>query len=208
MGDLPSNPASSVRGPKYVIKKAKTPVLSAEEARTLFDAIDTGTLAGLRDQALIGVMVYSFAHVSAVLGMNVEDYYQQGKRFWIRLHEKGGKHHEVPAHHKAQDYLDEYLAAAGSAGEKGTPLFRTLDRRRQLTGDRMERREALAMIKRRSRQAASARPSAATPSGRPGSPATWRTAGGSRRPSRSRRTKARGRRICTTVHKTSSACTR
>ena len=33
---VPMNPASSVRGPKYVVKKGKTPVLSAEEARELF----------------------------------------------------------------------------------------------------------------------------------------------------------------------------
>ena len=58
-------------------------------------------------------MVYSFARVSAVVGMRVEDYYQQGKRWWLRLQEKGGKHHAVPVHHKAEAYLDAYLAAAG-----------------------------------------------------------------------------------------------
>ena len=63
-------------------------------------------------------MVYSFARVSAVVGMNVEDYYQQGKRCWLRLQEKGGKQHEVPAHHKAEEYLDAYIAAAGIAKKK------------------------------------------------------------------------------------------
>jgi integrase/recombinase XerD len=58
-------------------------------------------------------MVYRFERVSAVVGMNVEDYYQQGKRWWIRLHVKGGKHHEVPAHHKAEEYLDAFITAAG-----------------------------------------------------------------------------------------------
>ena len=65
---------------------------------------------GLRDRALIGVMVFSFARVSAVIGMNGEDYYPDGKRWWFRLHEKGGKFHEVPAHHKAEEYLDAYTA--------------------------------------------------------------------------------------------------
>jgi len=60
------------------------------------------SLSALRDRALIGVMVYSFARIGAVLGMNVEDYYQQGKRYWLRLHEKGGKEHAVPVHHKAE----------------------------------------------------------------------------------------------------------
>src|SRR5205085_891875 len=101
------------------------------------DAIDTDTIGGLRDRALIAVMVYSFARVGAVVGMDGEDYYQQGKRFWFRLHEKGGKRHEVPAPHRAEEYLDAYLAASGGAGRKGVPLFRTLDRRRQLTNERI-----------------------------------------------------------------------
>ena len=78
-------------------------------------------------------MVYSFARVSAAVAMDVEDYYQQGKRWWFRLHEKGGKRHDVPAHHKAEEYMDAYLAAAGIAGQKHTPLFRSLDRHRHLT---------------------------------------------------------------------------
>jgi integrase/recombinase XerD len=79
-GLLPFNPAASVRGPKYVIKKGKTPVLTPDEARLLPDSIDIQELSGLRDRALIGVMVYSFGRVSAVVGMNVDDYYQRGKR--------------------------------------------------------------------------------------------------------------------------------
>jgi site-specific recombinase XerC len=96
------NPASSVRGPKHVVRRGKTPVLNAEQARKLLDSIETNTTIGLRDRALIGLMVYSFARVSAAVGMRVEDYFQNGKRWWFRLHEKGGKRHEVPAHHNAE----------------------------------------------------------------------------------------------------------
>jgi integrase len=85
--------------------------------------------------------------------MDVQDDFQQGKRMWFRLHEKGGKLHDVPAHHKAEEYVDAYLNVAGIVGRKGTPLFRTFDRKRNLTADRMERREVLAMVKRRARKA-------------------------------------------------------
>jgi integrase len=119
----------------------------------LFAAIDTSTISGLLDRALIGVMVYGFARVGAVLGMNVEDYYQQGKRWRIRLDEKGGKHHEVPVHHKAEEVLDAYLAAAGIATEVASPLFRSINARRQLTDNRLVARDALAMIERRARAA-------------------------------------------------------
>ncbi len=150
---MPLNPASSVRGPKHIITRGKTPVLSAEQARQLLDAIDTSNIVGLRDRALIAVMVYSFARVSAVIGMNADDYYPDGKRWWFRLHEKGGKFHEIPAHHNAEVYVDAYLAAAGIAIGKSDPLFRTVDRRKQLTDRRISRREVLAMIKRRARYA-------------------------------------------------------
>jgi site-specific recombinase XerD len=98
------NPAHAVRGPKYVVKKGKTPVLGSDEARALLDAIDTRSLIGLRDCALIAVMVYSFARINAVLGMKVCDYFVQGRRGWVRLHEKGGKEHEVPCHHNLEHY--------------------------------------------------------------------------------------------------------
>jgi site-specific recombinase XerD len=81
------DPAHAVRGPKYVVTKGKTPVLAADEARALLDVIPTDTLIGLRDRALIGVMVYTFARVNAVIGMKVKDYFIQGRRGWVRLHE-------------------------------------------------------------------------------------------------------------------------
>jgi integrase/recombinase XerD len=110
---LEVNPAHAVRGPKYSQKKGKTPVLDREEARTLIAAIDTSSLTGLRDRALIGVMIYTFARVGAVVQMDVPDYFTQGRRGWVRLHEKGGNEHEAPCHHKLETYMDEYIAAAG-----------------------------------------------------------------------------------------------
>jgi site-specific recombinase XerD len=148
---MPVNPASSVRGPRYTSKKGKTPVLTADETRDLLHSIDINTIVGLRDRALIGVMVFSFARIGATLAMDVQDYFQQGKRWWFRLHEKGGKRHEVVAHHNAEEFLDAYLNAAGIHSDKKGPIFRSFNRRRQLTERRLHPNEALAMIKRRAR---------------------------------------------------------
>ena len=148
---VPTNPAASVRGPKHVVKKGKTPVLTPEEAHELFASIDVTKPAGLRDRAILGVMVYSFARVGATVAMDVEDYFQQGKRWWFRLHEKGGKRHDVPVHHKAEEFMDAYIAAAGIGGHKGTPLFRSLSRRWLFTDRRLHRLDVLAMVKRRAR---------------------------------------------------------
>ena len=110
---IPVNPAAAVRGPKHVVTTGATPVLSPAEARRLLAAIDTGTLAGRRDRALVSVMLYSFARVSAVIGMRRPDYFRQERQGWLRLHEKGGQRHDVPAHHRAAEALDDYLEAAG-----------------------------------------------------------------------------------------------
>ena len=149
---LDVNPAHAVRGPKHVVKKGRTPVLDRDEARALLAAIDTGTLTGLRDRALIATMIYTFARVGAVLQMNVGDYFTQGRRGWVRLHEKGGKEHEAPCHHKLEAFLDEYIRAAGIADDKDGPLFRTTGR---ATGEqhRMSQPDAYRMIQRRAKAA-------------------------------------------------------
>jgi integrase/recombinase XerD len=147
---LPVNPAHAVRGPKHTQRRGKTPVLQAEEARTLIDAIDTTSLPGLRDRALIGLMVYTFARVGAAVSMRVEDFYVQGRRGWVRLHEKGGKEHEMPTHHNLDRYLEEYIAAAGIASDRKGPLFRTTrGRSGALTETPMLQPDVWRMIRRR-----------------------------------------------------------
>jgi site-specific recombinase XerD len=151
---LAVNPASSVRGPKHSVRKGKTPVLAADEARTLLDAIDATTLTGLRDRALIGLMVYSFARVSAALGMRIEDVYVQGRRTWVRLREKGGKQHEMPCHHNLETYLHAYINAAPLAGDNKGLLFRsTLGRTGQLSSQPMTQADAYRMVRRRAADA-------------------------------------------------------
>ena len=145
---LPVNPAAAVRGPKHVVTKGATPVLTPAETRSLLDGIDAELLVGLRDRALLSVMVYSFARVSAVVGMRRQDYFLQGTRSWLRLHEKGGKRHDVPAHHRAEAAVDAYLAAGG-VEEAKAPLFQSVDRSGRLSGRSLTRRVVLAMIKRR-----------------------------------------------------------
>lgn len=161
-GVLQFSPAASVRGPKHVVKKGTTPVLKTDEARTLLDSIqvtkkvgehEVPDIKGLRDRALIAVMVYSFARVGATLTMKVEDYYSEGRRGWFRLHEKGGKLHSVPAHHNAEAYLDAYIEAAGIAADRRGPLFRTIDKTRKLSDRPMDPNDALRMIKERAGEA-------------------------------------------------------
>ena len=151
---IKSNPASNVRGPRHSSLQGKTPVLMANDARELIRSIPTGTIIGLRDRALIGLMTYSFTRISAALQMNVKDVFSKHHRLWLRLHEKGGKYHEMPCHHNLEVYLREYVDAAGLLASPDSPLFRTIDRStKSLSTRRLQRAEALAMVKRRARNA-------------------------------------------------------
>jgi site-specific recombinase XerD len=147
---MPINPAHTVRGPRHVVTSGQTPVLDPAEARELLDSIDVSTQAGLRDRALIGLMVYSFARIGAALGMAVEDVYTQNRRLWVRLREKGGKRHAMPCHHNLDEYLVAYLDGAGLRDDPKGPLFRTIGRgTSQLTRTVLPQANAYAMIRRR-----------------------------------------------------------
>ena len=147
---IPTNSAHAVRGPKHSQRKGKTPILNVDEARTLLDAIDTTFLPGLRGRALIGLMVYTFGRVGATVSMRVEDFYVQGRKGWVRLHEKGGKEHEMPTHHNLDLYLEEYIAAAGIAEDRKGAMFRTTrGRSGELTSNSLLQSDVWRMIRRR-----------------------------------------------------------
>lgn len=147
---VPINPAAAVRGPKHSAKRGKTPVLEPAEARQLLDSIDAETPIGLRDRALIALMVYSFARVGAAVGMTIGDVFVQNKRLWVRLHEKGGKRHEMPCHHNLETYLHAYLEQSGVSTDPKAPLFPTIGRgTSRLTLTALPRNNAYHMVARR-----------------------------------------------------------
>jgi site-specific recombinase XerD len=151
-----ANPAAAVRGPKHVVKEGKTPVLDLEDAKTLLGSINCTTLRGLRDRALIALMIYSFARIGAALRMTVEDVYVENRRYWLRLMEKGGKHHRMPCHHKLDEYLHAYLEASGLGTDRTAPLFPTMQRRGQkliFTRTPLAQANAHAIIRKRAQEA-------------------------------------------------------
>lgn len=151
---VPVNPAASVRGPKHVVRRGKTPVLAREDARLLLESIDAETLVGLRDRAFLGLMIYSFARVGAAVAMKVEDFYPNGRRWWVRLHEKGGKRHELPAHHNLEAWMLEYVEAAGIGEDRRDPLFRSaLGRTGRLSDRPLIARNAYDLVQRRAKDA-------------------------------------------------------
>ena len=151
---VPVNPAHSVRGPRHSVSKGSTTVISSEEASALLNGMDVSSVVGLRDRALIAVMVYAFARVGAVVSLKVEDYFPLKKRWWLRLHEKNGKINEMGCHHKLELHLDEYIKAAGIEDDDKGALFRSaIGKTKTLSERAMTRSDVWAMVRRRASDA-------------------------------------------------------
>jgi site-specific recombinase XerD len=146
-GVMRQNPALSVRGPAFSRTRGATPALGKDEVKRLLVSIETDTLKGLRDRALIALLLFSWARIDAALKLDVKDYYREGRRSWVRLQEKRGAEHRLPVHHQAEEALDAYLEAAGILG--GVVFRSVRGRSGQLTDRRLLRDDALRMLQRR-----------------------------------------------------------
>lgn len=150
---VPLNPAASVRGPRHSVIEGRTPALSASQARQLLARIDTGSLVGLRDRAVIGVLIYTAVRVGAVAKLRRRDFFTDGRQWLFRFDEKGGKERVVPARHDLEGFVRDYLAAAADA-PLAAPLFVSLRRGCDVLYRRpLQSGDVLRMVRRRLRQA-------------------------------------------------------
>jgi integrase len=153
-GVLSANPAACVRGVRLSRAEGKTPVLEREQARRLFAFLNSTDVVGLRDRALLGIMLYDFVRVGAVIRMRGRDFqdHDDAATAWLVLSEKGGKQRRLPAHHLVREDVRAYLAAAGLRGREHAmePLFQSAPRgARTRSGKPLDRSSVLAMVKRR-----------------------------------------------------------
>jgi integrase/recombinase XerD len=125
-----------VKGVKEQIIEGRTPEISLEQSRTLFAALDTGNVIGLRDRAILATLKYTLSRAGAVAKLRLGDFQQDGTQYVLRFQEKGGKSREVPVRHDLEGYVLAYLDAAGIASEsKDRPLFRASNGTTQRLGE-------------------------------------------------------------------------
>lgn len=145
------NPAASVRGDRLQIAEGKTPEIGIEQARRLLNFIDASHLVGLRDRAIIGILIYTAVRVGAVASLRRGDFYRSASHPCLRFREKNGKSREIPVRYDLCQYLDEYIAAGSfDYADKSLPLFRTtVGRTRRLTQLSISADDIRRMVKRR-----------------------------------------------------------
>ena len=149
------NPAATVRGERLQVVEGRTPEITVRQARHLLRSIDSSHVIGLRDRAVIGILIYTAARVGAVAQLRRADYYDAGEQYCLRFTEKGTKSREIPVRHDLRGFIAAYLHAGGlEFSEKSTPLFRTtLRRTKRLTQNAMTAGDTARMVKRRMRDA-------------------------------------------------------
>ena len=123
-----ANPFLSVRRQRVTVVEGRTPEITVGQIQHLLRSIDTSSVRGLRDRAVIGSLTYTGARVGAVARLRLQDLQDSARGRVIRLQEKGGKQREIPVHSNLRDWLDEYVATAGlTDAPKTGPLFRSLE---------------------------------------------------------------------------------
>lgn len=107
------NPAHSVKAERYEVIEGKTPEITIEHARALLASVDTSHVVGLRDRAVIAVLIYTAARIGAVAGLKRGSLDHDGNQWTLRFSEKRGKSREIPLRHDLQGMVLAYLEAAG-----------------------------------------------------------------------------------------------
>jgi site-specific recombinase XerD len=145
------NPTLSVRGERYAAIEGKTPEISIDQARQLLASLDTTHVVGLRDRAILAILVYTSSRAGAVAKLRRGDFYNAGQQWMLHFNEKGGKSREIPVRADLQELVMAYIDAAGLRdAPKDTALFQSaLKRQRRLSGTRIHVNDICRMMKRR-----------------------------------------------------------
>ena len=141
------NPAATVRAERYSVVEGKTPEIRPDQVARLLTSIDVSTKIGLRDRAVLAVLIYTAARVGAVAKLTLKSVKHDGSQYTLRFSEKGGKSREIPVRHDLELALLAYMEAA--AITEG-PLFRTAaGKTEKLTENPMTGIDICRMMKRR-----------------------------------------------------------
>ena len=142
------NPTDGVKRPAVGSDTGITVAFNEAQARKILDAPKTETLVGLRNRAILSVLLQAGLRRAEVSKMKVKDFHTNKGYPSLRYVRKGGKQHSVTLHSQTAQRIQEYLTKAGQGEDGEGPLFRPVrtnwkkpdvDTRRFLDPDRIDR---------------------------------------------------------------------
>lgn len=120
------NPVHGVKRPRIETSEGKTPALGDHQAKQLLDAPDTETLKGLRDRAILAVLLYHGLRREEAAQLHTHDLQERRGIKHLRVHGKGSKIRFLPLHPVAAERIYAYLEQDRERTAMPCPLFRSL----------------------------------------------------------------------------------
>lgn len=121
---VPFNPADGVKRPNQGTNEGKSPALGDAEAKALLEAPAPDTLKGLRDRAILSILLFHGLRRAELCSLTVGDMQSRRAVMHFRVHGKGGKIRFLPVHPHSLQRISEYLERAGHGDKSDNALFR------------------------------------------------------------------------------------
>lgn len=135
------NPCDGVKRPNLGSNEGKSPALGDDQAKLLLEVPSNDTEKGLRDRALLSVLLFHGLRRAELCSLTVGDLQSRRGVPHFRVHGKGGKIRFIPVHPGTLGKIADYLALAGHGDDSKGALFRPLknpvdgDLEKALSGD-------------------------------------------------------------------------
>lgn len=121
---VPFNPADGVKRPNQGANEGKSPALGDAEAKAILEAPASDTIKGLRDRAILSVLLFHGLRRAELCSLSVGDLQSRRGVMHFRIQGKGGKIRFLPVHPHSSQRISEYLERAGHGEDVDGALFR------------------------------------------------------------------------------------
>jgi site-specific recombinase XerD len=125
-GAASRNPVVDVDRPAINRDEGSTAAFSKIQARKIPDAPPAGTLAGLRDRAILPVGLQVGFRRAEIAALDVGDLHENRGFDALRVIRKGGRREALAINPQAAQRIRAYLEHAGHGDQLDAPLFRPL----------------------------------------------------------------------------------
>lgn len=120
------NPVRGVKRPRTESHEGKTPALNSAQAKLLLEAPNLQSAKGLRDRAILAVLLYHGLRRQEVASLRLCDLQRRDGLLHLRIHGKGGRLRYIPLHGDAENSINHYLQGACVERDKNNFMFTSL----------------------------------------------------------------------------------
>ncbi|MEG0772337.1 tyrosine-type recombinase/integrase [Clostridium sp.] len=117
------NPFSNLKEEKPTINNEETAFLTEEECKVLLNSIDTSTILGLRNKALLSLALTTALRKSEIINIKLKDIVKYGDYDVIKVTRKGNKLDMVKLQPKVKELIYAYVIESGRSFQKNEDAY-------------------------------------------------------------------------------------